>query len=225
MKKPRLILLGITAIALAATAIIFKQSVIRTIPLFVSLFIMLLQTKANRFAYLLGGGNSILYAIAYFTMHLYGSALYAFCVSFPLQIITFICWSKRAYGNSTILRRLSNKQRIGWLSGGIAVWVVLYLILSAFGSQYLILDNTVTIIGITSTVFGMLALIEFQFLQLANGLVSCVLYITMLRNDPAQITYLIYTVYSLICCTLSLRYMYKLYQKQQEELQDETGMG
>ena len=90
MKKSRLILLGITAAALTVTAVIFKQSVIRTIPLFVSLFIILLQTKANRFAYLLGGGNSILYAVSYVTMGLYGSALYAFCISFPLQIITFI---------------------------------------------------------------------------------------------------------------------------------------
>lgn len=225
MNKARILLLGITAVAIAATAVIFKQSVIRILPLFVSLFIMLLQTRANRFAYLLGGGNAILYTIAFFSLGLYGSALYALCVSCPLQIITFIRWSKRAYGNSTILHRLTNKQRLCWLTGGMAVWLLLYLILSACGSQYLILDNTVTIIGIIATIFSMLALIEFQFLQLASGIVSCVLYTTMLRDEPAQVTYLIYTAYSLVCCVLSLTYMYKLYQKQQEEQKNEIGVG
>ncbi len=225
MRKMRWILLMTTATALAVTAIVFKQSVIRILPLFVSLFIMLLQTKASRFAYLLGGANSILYAISYYTMALYGSALYAFCISFPLQMITFICWSKRAYGNSTRFRRLSNKQRLVWGLGGVMTWGILYCVLSLFGSPYVILDNTVTIIGIVATFFCMLALIEFQFLQLAGGLVSCVLYITMLRDDPAQITYLIYTVYSMICCTLSWRCVCNIYQKQQEELQNENGMG
>lgn len=225
MNKIRLSLLAVTAVSIAVTGIVFHQSFVLILPLFVSLFIMLLQTKANRFAYLLGSGNAILYAVAYFLLGLYGSALYALCISFPLQIITFIRWSKRAYGNSTVLHRLTNKQRLLWLTGGGVVWVLLFLLLSAFGSQYLILDNTITILGIIATVFGMLALIEFQFLQLASGIVSCVLYATMLKDDPAQITYLVYTVYSLVCYVLSLRYMHSLYQKQQEEQNYETGMG
>ena len=225
MNKIRIGLLTLTAVAISVTACIFHPPLVRLAPLYVSLFIMFLQTKANRFSYLLGGVNALLYTAAFFSMHLYGSALYALCVSFPLQIITFIRWSKRAYGNSTILNRLTNKQRIIWALGGASVWVLLYLLLSAFGSAYLILDNTNVILGIIATIFGMLALMEFQFLQIACGIVSCVLYITMVKDDPSQSTYLLYTVYSLICQVMSIQYMSTLYKKQQEEMKNETCMG
>ena len=225
MNKIRIGLLTLTAVAISVTACIFHPPLVRLAPLYVSLFIMFLQTKANRFGYLLGGVNALLYTAAYFSMRLYGSALYALCVSFPLQIITFIRWGKRAYGNSTILNRLTNKQRIIWALGGASVWVLLYLLLSAFGSAYLILDNTITILGIIATIFGMLALIEFQFLQITCGIVSCILYIAMVKDDLSQSTYLIYTIYSLICQMMSVKYMSTLYKKQQEEKKHEISVG
>lgn len=221
----RFCLLFVAATSITVTAVIFQPLFIQLLPLYISLVIMLLQTKANRFAYLLGAGNAVLYAISYFTMKLYASALYALLVSALLQVITFIRWNKKAYGNSTELCRLTNKQRLLWLMGGLAAWLVLYLAFSLFGSPYLLLDNSVTIMGIAATIFGMLALIEFQFLQLASNAISCVLYIVMLRDDPSLITYLIYTVYSLVCCAMSAVYMSKLYKKQQEEKRYEIGVG
>ena len=52
-KKDRfkLILLVITFILITVSGIIFKQSVLRITPLFISLFVMLLQTNANRTLY------------------------------------------------------------------------------------------------------------------------------------------------------------------------------
>ena len=221
----RFLLLGAAALGITVTAIFFQPPLLQLLPLYISLIVMLLQTKANRFGYLVGAGNSVLYAIAYFSLHLYGSAIYAISVSFPLQIITFIRWRKRAYGHSTVLRRLSGKQRLVWSMGGIAVWGILYATLSDCGSAYLILDNTVTVIGIASTIGSLLALIEFPFLQIASSIVSCVLYSMMLQEKPSQITYLIYAVYCLICSIISFVYMNALYKRQQEEQRHETGMG
>lgn len=225
MKIFRFCLLGVTAVAITVTAVIFQPPLIQLLPLYVSLIIMLLQTKANRFGYLLGAGNSVLYAVSYFTMQLYSSALYALLISATLQAVTFIRWSKKAYGHSTELCRLTNKQRLLWLIGGVAAWLTLYAAFFLLGSPYLLLDNTVTIIGIAGTIFSMLALIEFPFLQMTSSVISCVLYIVMLKDDPSRITYLIYTVYSLVCCSMSAVYMSKLYKKQQEEKRYEIGMG
>lgn len=195
----RTVLMLLTAVSITVTAFIFPENILRIIPLYISLFIMLLQTKANRFCFLIGGCNAVLYAIVYFSLKLYGLALYALLVSFPLQLITFLRWSKKAYGKATVLRSLSAKQRICWTIGFATVWLLLYAMLSAFDSGYLILDNTVTLLGIIGTVFSMLSLIEFSFMQIVSGIISCILYVNMLREHPAQITYLIYTIYSLIC--------------------------
>ena len=94
------ILLAITAIGITISGVIFKQSALRMIPLYVSLVIFLLQSSVNRFAPLIGGINSVFYAIVYFYYELYATAIYSLIVSCPLQIITFINWSKRKNGKT-----------------------------------------------------------------------------------------------------------------------------
>lgn len=226
-KKPsfRTVLMLVTAVSITVTACIFPENILRIVPLYISLFIMQLQTKANRFCFLVGGVNAVLYAIVYFSLKLYGMALYALLVSCPLQVVTFFLWNRKAYGSATVLRRLSAKQRILWTVGFVTAWLLLYAVLSAFGSGYVVLDNTVTLLGIIGTVFSMLSLIEFPFLQIVSGIISCILYVNMLGEHPAQITYLIYTVYSLICSVISLRYMYTLYVQQKEEKANEACIG
>ena len=214
----------VTFLLITVTAVIFGQRWYRVLPLYISLFVMIMQTHANRYNFLLGGANSLLYAIVYYALGLYGMAIYAVTVSFPLQILTFIRWNKHAYGNSTVLKRLSNKTRVICLVGFITVWVICYIILSQFGSGYVLLDNTLTILGIAGTICSLCSLIEFPFIQIVSNVLSIVLYITMMRDDPAQITFLIYSVYSLVCCTIALMYMSKLYKKQRSQ-KNETCVG
>jgi len=64
MNKKRIfvILLAIAAFSLITfTGIKYSQSFLRMLPLYISLSVMLLQTKANRYSFLIGGLNSILY--------------------------------------------------------------------------------------------------------------------------------------------------------------------
>ena len=96
---PRLCLMAVTAVLITVTGIIFRQSFIRILPLYVSLLVGLLQSRANRYASLLGGLNSILYTLVYIYLGLYASAGYALLFSFPLQIVTFILWSRRKRGS------------------------------------------------------------------------------------------------------------------------------
>lgn len=218
-------LVVVTFVLITVTGIMFSQKWYRMLPLYISLFVMIMQTHANRYNFLLGGVNSIFYAIVYYALGLYGMAVYAVMVSFPLQIITFIRWNKHAYGNSTVLKRLPRKTRIISAVAFVAVWSVCYIALSAVGSGYVILDNTITILGIASTVCSLLSLIEFPFLQIAGQIISIILYIGMMKTNPEQITYLIFSCYSLICSSLALVYMSKLYITQHKEKKNETCLG
>ncbi len=192
------------AVILTVCGIAFKQAAWRMLPLYVSLFISLLQSRVNRFAPLIAGANSLLYAAVYFSYSLYTSAVYALAVSAPLQIITFIRWQKHRAGSSTVLRSLTNVQRLSVAAGFISAWILLFFMTRGSGSKYFLLDNTVTLLGILSTVLMMLSFVEYTYSMVIGCVCSLTLYITMLPLNPEQLTYAVYMAYSLFCCVLAL---------------------
>lgn len=225
MKRPavfekinlKIVMMAVTAVLITVTGIVFKQSFFRILPLYVSLVIGYLQTRMSRYAPLMGGINSILYTIVYFSYGLYASAAYALFASCPLQLITFFRWSKRPYGDSTVFRTLSWKQR-GWVAAAFAAaWCVLFVVLRMLGSSYQLLDNTVTLFGVLISILTIYACIEYTWLMIPSGLFNIVLYITMIPANPEQVTYLVFSIYSMICVTMALVYARKLYKKQQQE--------
>ena len=215
---PRLILLAVTAMLITVTGILFRQNFLHILPLYVSLVVGMLQSRANRYASLLGGLNSILYTIVYVYLGLYASAGYAILFSFPLQIITFILWSRRKEGESTRFRRMSPLFRLFVLLGFIASSVALGLVLKAAGSSHQLLDNLSSLMGILITILTMFAFVEYTWLMLPSGLLNIALNIATLQTNPEQITYVVFSVYSTICVTIQFFCVRKLYAEQQKKL-------
>ena len=91
------IFMAVTFAGLVLTAVIFRQKFIKLLPCLISLFVMLLQSRANRYGYLLGGLNSLVYSVGYYMLGLYSSMTFAVVFSFPMQTATFIKWSRRPY--------------------------------------------------------------------------------------------------------------------------------
>ena len=210
-------MMAVTGISITVAGIVFDQSFLRILPLYVSLIISTLQTKVNRFALLLGGVNSILYGVVYIYYKLYGAAFSALLFSCPIQLITFIRWNKNKRGNSTELRRLTVKQRI-LLFAGIAVLTVgMVIVLPLLGSEYVLLDSITTLLGIAIYFLTMFAFVEYTTIMLINCALTIVLYITMLEGAPDTATYLIYSVYSFICVAFAFFEARKLYAQQQKE--------
>lgn len=210
-----LVLMGVTAILITAAGIYFGQSALRILPLYVSLVIGLLQSKVNRFAPLIGSVNAVLYAAVYAYYHLYASALYALLISCPLQAVTFFRWKKRAWGQSVQLKRMRPKQRLLAVFAAILIWLAMCGIMTLLGSSYMLLDNTVTLLGIAVTVLTMLAYIEYTWLSIPNGIVSILLYAAMLCDNPEQLTYLVFSLYSFACCLRAFFHARGLYRAQQ----------
>lgn len=144
-----LICAAITFVCVLSAAITFRQHPLKTLPLFVSLVVMLLQARVSRYAFLLGGLNSVLYALSYSLMGLYASAIYALVSSFPLQIITFINWRRKTSGGVTELRKMSGGVRLLVLLGFALVWPAVYFTISSLpGATQSALDVTGTLIGL-----------------------------------------------------------------------------
>ena len=220
---PRLALILVTAILITVTGVIFSQSVIRIVPLYVSLIVGALQSRANRYASLIGGLNSILYTAVYVYLGLYASAGYALLFSCPLQIATFVLWSNKKRGETTEFRSMSWRCRGLVLLGFLASFAGLYFVLRAADSSHQVLDNLSSLIGILATVLMMLAFVEYTWLMIPSGLIGMALNIATMQSEPAQITYVVLSVYSMICNTVQFFKVRGVYAEQRAAQAAEQG--
>ena len=213
--KRMLLIMILTAAAITASGILCGQAAVRMLPLYVSLVIALLQSRVSRLAPLIGGINALLYSAVYAFYRLYASAAYALLVSCPLQIVTFILWSRHPWDGSTMLKRMSLKRRLLLAAAGAAAWIAICLALSGTKASHSLLDTGITVSGIIATILMMLSYIEYTIMMLAGQLLSICLYIAMLADSPEQTPYLIYSVYSLICSAAACVNAHKIFSAQQ----------
>ena len=211
---PMIVLMSATAVAVLVTGILYRQPFFRMIPLFVSLFVGALQSRANRHAALIGGINSILYAIVFFTIGIYASAVYALAFSFPVQLVTFILWSKNKYKSTTHFKKLSGRARLLIALAFTVVTVGVIFLLDKVGSLYSVVDSVSSMLGILVSLLTMLAYVEYTYLMIPSGVIGGILCAMTMRNDPGQITYVIFSVYSLICVTKAYFSVKKFYAEE-----------
>lgn len=212
----------ITFVLILATSIIFGQKPLLVAPVFVSLFIMASQAEANRYSYLAAGLNCVVYTFVYIYLGLYASALSCFLFSFPFQIVTFVKWNKRSYGKSTMFRKMSASLRLMVFAGFAVCFVVVYIVLKSLGSEYAILDNMSTLIGIMVSVLTVFAYIEYSYLWLLSAGVQLALNIQVMLNNPAHITYVIFSLYCAYCIVLAFINVRKLYKEQRSQLHNDV---
>lgn len=217
--KLSVVLITLAAVLISVAAVFFKQNAFRVFPLYVSLVIGLLQAKANRYAPLVGGVNSVFYAAVNVYYGLYASAAYALIFSCPIQILTFIRWRKNAYGSSTVFKKMKLGLRISVLVCFLSAWMGLFFLLGRTDGKYVLLDSFSTILGIVTTFLTLFAFKEYTVTMLIGGVCTILIYSLMIRDGLyEQYTYLVYAVYTMICSIRGFIKVQKLYR-----LQNKTG--
>lgn len=208
--------LGVTFVSIVTCAILFKQALIKTLPVCFSLVIVLLNARANRIAFLLGASNSLLYIVGYYLEGVYGSMITA-VFSACLQTASFFLWKRRAYKQATEFRVLSNKNRILLATGLISAWAIASYILSQVGGNEYVLDGLVLVLGFTVTIMQMLALIDSCPLNILNVTISLTLWTRIILNGSiANVTYLISSAYTLYMVVRAAMKWITLYKEQQK---------
>ncbi len=208
----------ITGILLIACSIVFKQKFIKLLPTLVSLIVMLLSARVSRFAFLLGGLNSALYSVGYFMERLYPSAVSALAFSFPIQIASFILWSKNQTEKKEVkVRRLNKRSGCILFTASVVGWIVSFLVYRELGTKSLVLDNTLFVLGIVITVMQMLRFVESPFLNLLSLLVGIVQWTILTVENVANINYLIYYVYCFYFAFIAVFEWLRLYRTQRAE--------
>lgn len=210
-------LMGLTFALVLITGIAFRQPALRMLPLGISIVVLTMQGNADRYGYLLGGLNCVLYGLVYLQIGLYATAASSLLLSCPLQIITFFNWKRHAYKKSVIFKKLSVKGLILAISLFLAAWLGIFAALCAAGSQYALLDNTSSLLAVAVTVLSMLTYIEYSYLWPISIAVNILLNLQVTMQDPRQITYLIYSLYSFYCVVQGFIHVRRLYREQQLE--------
>lgn len=210
-----MILVPLTFFGVTATSIVTNQAFFRILPLYVSLLILLLNSRVNRYGLLIGSLNSILYGFVYLHYNLYGSAISAFLVSLPLQLITFILWSKHSYKHSTVFRKMSPRMRLLTALGSIVAYVIYVFAMKNTDANYLYLDSIIMISGIVVPILTLFALVEYAYVSMLTAPVSVLMYVLLSFETPEQLPYLIFNIYSCVCCARQLYNARSLFSEQQ----------
>ena len=207
--------LAVTAVLIAVTGVMYHQAVFRVLPLYISLIVSILQSKVNRYASLIGGLNSILYACVDWHYGLFASSASALLVSCPFQIATFILWSRRSYKHSTLLRSMTGRQRVMTAGVCILVWLAMFFTLRYMNSNYQIVDSSFTLLALLIYVLTLFAFVEYTWLMIPNCLSCIILNIIVMADKPDRITFLVFSFYSLYCNVLGFIHARQIYAEQQ----------
>lgn len=212
-------------VILVVLAIVFKQSFIKILPCIISLFVYVLNSEVNRYGKLLGAFNCFIYAIGYYIDGLYGSALSAIAYSAPLQILTFILWTKNKDGIRTKLHVLKNYVRFLCLVGVLAIAAGYILIFrNVEGSSYTVLQGFITSIGFVATILILFGYVEGEYINCLSFIFILIQYSLFIFVDGkiAQITYIAVNLYFFAYTIIACVNWTKIYRRQQQKLLLET---
>ena len=210
------VLTGIAFVSLIVLSFITKQKFIKLLPCLVTLFVQLLDSKVNRFGKLIGAANCIIYSIGYFEDGLYGNAFSALLYSMPIQIITFILWSKNKFKQGTIVRSYTTPHRINlsWVVVASA-FISIYVIKMLPNSNFPTIQGILFGVGFVYSILAMFGYIEWIYLAIPSSMLSLGLYIYIVATiNPTNITYVIIGTYTLIRMVVGIFNWHKMYKDQ-----------
>ncbi len=207
----------ITFIGVVGCSIVFEQAFIKALPCCITLVVMLLNSRANRFGFILAIINSFIYIIGYFLEGVYGqvgSALFGIVIAF----LSFFLWRKNARGMATKFRRLSIKQTVLFSALFILAYALSCFILIKIGGQVVYLDGLTLILGVGVNLLTMFAFIEAPFINIVNNVITLVIwFVKMFESNISSITYVIISVYNLYMIVRTCITYVSLYKRQKRE--------
>jgi nicotinamide riboside transporter PnuC len=213
-----LILIALTAVGITISGIVSGQDFLRLAPLYVSLSVMLFQSEARRIAPLIGGLNSILYAIVDYSYGLYASAVSDIVFSCSLQLITFVLWTKRKDGSTTIFRKLTAGKRLLLLLAVASIYAVTLAVNIKIGATMPYFDAYQLVGAFVTQGLMMFAFLEYTVFSVFGCILTVIMNALMLESSPDRLGYLVYSIYSVICAVRGAFSVARIYRIQNSKI-------
>ena len=202
-------------------AITREQHFIHTLPTLITLAVQLLLVAADRRAFLLGGTNAIIYGVSYIMQNVYFSAFQALCISVPIQYFSYFNWKKKSEKARTPLHFFGVKGTLFTLLICAALWGILVFTARSLFPNAAVpeIDALVFVLGLAISLLSAWGCIESQYINIFNSVLALILWIIMAVSNPANINYVIISLYNLLRVTqMAVRWTcIYLHEKKQEE--------
>lgn len=216
----------LTAILILTFSVVRQQSFVKTLPTLITLAVQILLSRVNRFGFLIGGINALIYGISYFDEGLYFSCLFTVLISAPIQIYSFLNWSKKQISaDRTELKVLALKKRIVVIVLTLIGWLSVYFGLRDFfaNAQLPIFDSFHFTVGIIVSLLAAFRYLESQYLSMVSSCTALLMWIMICMNTPSNINYLIISCYNLFMIVKAVINWTKQYlqDKNEKELENE----
>jgi len=220
------LLMASVAILIIVFAVLREQTLLKTLPTLITLAVQMLLVKANRYAFLLGGANALLYGISYWSEGLYFSLVSAVVISAPIQFYSFFVWSKNKDRSRPELKVLGIKRLLPVLAVSLLGWVACYFGLSRFfaGQSYPLIDTYIFAMSITVSILAARQFVDSQYINAVSSILSLMLWILLTLKDPANFNYVIIASYNLFRIVQAAVTWTKKYLENQKTTAKENGL-
>lgn len=209
--------LAIAFISIITCSIIFKQDLIKTIPVCFSLIIVLLSSHANKICYLMGAGNCLIYIVGYLMEGLYGSVIQTAFSSF-IQFATFFYWKRNSYKHATKFKEMTIWGKVFLLIAITLGTIICAIVLMNINASEVWLDSYTLISGIAGPVLNLFAFVEYLPLSIMGQIISLIMWCKITVNgNIANITYVIISVYNVYMVIRMAKTWIKLYREQRHK--------
>ena len=134
----------------------------------------------------------------------------------PIQIITFIIWSKHKFKQGTIVRSYTAPHRVTLLALTYAAALIsIYVIGVLPHSNFPTIQGILFGVGLIYSLLAMFGYIEWIYLAIPSSMLSLGLYIYIVATiNPANITYVIIGTYTLIRMIVGVFNWHRMYKEQ-----------
>jgi nicotinamide riboside transporter PnuC len=190
---------ALVGILIVIFAILKEQTLLKTLPTLITLVVLIMSVRANRYAFLVGASNCVLYTMAYLSEGLIFSAINAFLVSMPIQLFSFFVWSRHKEGRTqSALVRMRWWQLLVSILAIFPAWAGSFFGLGAFfEGNMAILDSLIFVLGILISVLIAFRFIEGQYFNVVSCLLNLAMFIMLCIESPDNVNFLIISVYNL----------------------------
>ena len=180
-------------------AITREQRFIKVLPTVITLIAQLLNAKANRLVFLIGGANTVLYGISYLTERLYFSAFWELAISAPFMFVSYFLWKRNSFANKPKLRKLPLWGLVASVVGVILFWLMCVNCLGAIISsgRCVELDALYLSLGLMIAMLTAMRYIEAQYLNVISCSVLLAMWICLTVKDPRNLNFVIICMYNL----------------------------
>lgn len=162
-----------------------KSPMLETLSSISGVIYVILIAKQNKFGYIFGIINVILYAVVSWYKGLYGVAVINTAYSIPILIYGFIYWSKDK-GKKTY--RLKNDSRIKLVICCFLI-VILYAVISKFilKNNNVVIDSIVTCIGLVGNILMAKKYYEQWYCWIVVNCTNLIFWVITALNDVSSI--------------------------------------